>query len=165
MPRRAWPWSSERRAKARRLAVMRPMRSTSSLIAARLVLAVSRAPRARKRTVLPERVRRAASGWLSSWAMLVDICPITANLPACTRLSWALRKLSSVCLRSRISASRRLLLARRSWVRSAILRSSSLLTASSASRAARRVAMTLRRSFQAISRNATRAKATATRIP
>ncbi|MGV8222407.1 sensor histidine kinase, partial [Pseudomonas aeruginosa] len=50
---------------AGKLAVMRPMRSTSSLMVARLVLAVSSLPRWRKRTVLPDSVRSAASGWLS----------------------------------------------------------------------------------------------------
>ncbi|MNC67430.1 hypothetical protein D3C75_1179270 [compost metagenome] len=78
----AWPRSSPRRANERRLAVMRPMRSISSFMVRRLVLAVSSAPRSRKRTVLPDSVRSAASGWLSSWAMLVDICPMAANLPA-----------------------------------------------------------------------------------
>ncbi len=165
LARLAWPASSLRRAKARRLAVMRPMRSTSSLMVARLVLAVSSLPRWRKRTVLPDSVRSAASGWLSSWAMLVDICPITASLPAWTSSSWALRRVSSACWRSWISAVRRALLACRSAVRSAIFTSSSPLARCSASRAARRVASTLRRSFQAISRNARRAKPMAASMP
>ena len=64
------------------LAVIRPMRSIRSFMVRRLVLAVSRAPRSRKRTVLPDSVRSAARGWFSSWAMLVDICPMAASLPA-----------------------------------------------------------------------------------
>ncbi|MNY31934.1 hypothetical protein D3C86_1661200 [compost metagenome] len=128
---------------------MRPMWSTSSLMVCRLLLAVALSPRARKRTVLPDRVRRAASGWLSSWAMLVDICPITASLPAWTSSSWVWRRCASVCRRSRISALSRSLLAERSAVRSAMRRSSSSLARCSASRAARRVAITLRRWFSA----------------
>ncbi|MCY1312799.1 hypothetical protein D9M70_632530 [compost metagenome] len=90
----------------------------------RLVLTVSSAPRSRKRTLLPDKVRRAASGWFSSWAMLVDIWPMAANLPAWTSSSWAWRKVCSACRRSRIWPLSRSLLARRSAVRSAILRSS-----------------------------------------
>ncbi|MNN50381.1 hypothetical protein D3C81_1649640 [compost metagenome] len=131
----------------------------------RLVLAVSSAPRSRKRTVLPDSVRSAARGWLSSWAMLVDICPMAASLPACTSSSWAWRRVCSACRRSRICPLSRSLLARRSAVRSVIRRSSWLLASCSASRAARRVAMTLRRSFQAIPRIASRANATPTRMP
>ncbi|MNS99654.1 hypothetical protein D3C72_1340620 [compost metagenome] len=67
--------------------MMRPMRSINSLMVLRLVLATSSWPRSKKRTVLPDSVRSAASGWFSSWAMLVDIWPMAASFPACTSSS------------------------------------------------------------------------------
>jgi hypothetical protein len=57
-----------------------------------------------KRSALADRVRSAASGWFSSWAMPVDSWPMTASLPACTSSSWAARSVRSARMRSPTSS-------------------------------------------------------------
>ncbi|MNS85183.1 hypothetical protein D3C72_1190410 [compost metagenome] len=105
-------------------------------------------------------VRSAASGWFSSCAMPVDICPTAASLPACSSPSWAWRSTVSARMRSATSACRRWLEVDRSAVRSATLRSSSLLAASSAARAARRSLTMRRRTFHAAPSSSTKALST-----
>ncbi len=140
--------------------VMRPIFSTRPMMVPRLSWAVARSPRARNFCVLPDSVRSAASGWFSSCAMPVDICPTAASLPACSRPSCAWRNSRSVRIRSAISVCSRWLALVRSAVRSATLRSSSLLAASSAARAASRSLTMRRRTFQAAPSSSTKAVST-----
>ena len=48
-----------------------------------------------------------ASGWFSSWAMLVDICPMAASLPACTSSTWTRRPLKNGTARAAFAGPRK----------------------------------------------------------
>ena len=128
--RAACGWALDLRAKPLSGSMMAPICSARRAMMARLPLTASSWPRCMKATALPDRVRMAPSGCVSSWVMPVASWPSAAILPACTSSSCASRRVCSACSRSRTSLRRRALVSLRAWVRAVTFSSSSALSCS-----------------------------------